>query len=204
MNRKGLGMWLLSKVVILIFLTSLILVLSNFLVIYQQKVISDTAQGRTRLLAEVADSAASYPSSSDSIALNPSIKIKDTERDYTIGVKEVENDRLVFSLVFKNFKNITKIKQRGGFSAASAIILPKEVENIKVFNWTWQEYSQVPEDQTGSQTLLVNPAVPVGEEKENAILFIRNKTVFCVGAKPAESETKTMMNELGGACTRGQ
>lgn len=197
-------MWIMSKVVIAVFLFSLILVLSNFLLIYQQRAIADTAKGRTKLWAEVANSVASYPSASDSIYLPSSIRIRETSRRYTLGIRKVtsggEENRIVFLMAFQETGNISEINREGGFAAASTLVLPSEVDSTKVFNWTGGGvgYKEV----LGDQTLLVRPSRPVSEVRDQSILFFRNKTSFCVGQKPEGIPIDDAMTEIGNECTR--
>lgn len=211
LDEKGLGMWIMSKMVIAIFLFSLILVLSNFLLIYQQKAISDTARGRTKLWAEIANSVASYPSASDSIYLSSAISIRKTSKHYTVGIGKVVPEgpqtegrkRLVFFLVFRDVGNTTEIEEEGGFAAASSLTLPNSIETLKIFNWkggTGAGYEEV----LSGDILLVRPSRTGEEVRDDSILFYRNKTAFCVGQKPAGEgiSIKDAMGELGRVCTQ--
>lgn len=209
LDDKGLGMWIMSKVVIAVFLFSLILVLSNFLLIYQQKAIADTAKGRTKLWAEVANSVASYQSAADSVYLPKSIRIRDTSRKYTIGIRRVtsgtignEEKRIVFLMVFRDSGNLSEINRKGGFSAASTLVLPSEIEHSKVFNWTGGPGAGYQEVLGESRALLIRPSKPTSEVRDQSLLFYRNKTAFCVGQKPEGTPMDVAMSELGEKCTR--
>ncbi|MBN3037611.1 MAG: hypothetical protein JW834_04140 [Candidatus Diapherotrites archaeon] len=199
--KRGLGMWIMSKLVILIFLFALVFVMSLFLRIYEDKVIADTARGYTTLWSEIAAGAGTYESSLETLYLEDKIQIQEVDAAYTLVLKPseaVRQWRVAFLIAWKDHDSPEQIAQTDGFAAASVVSLPRQVERIIMFQGNYDDvgYETVEE-------LLVRPSAPIGVGRDTNLIFYRNETVFCVGSTKARNpETvKDAIATLGACCT---
>ena len=194
--RKGLGMWVMSKLVMVIFLFSLVLVLSMFMRVYSDKIISDTAESYTLLWSEVASGSLLYRASGDSVYLPDIIRVREANREYTAVVKKSGDERVVFFLSWQKHDTLDAI-QKEGFAAASGINMPEEVsENGKILL-----FEGSPDEPTFSHVdnaLIVKPSLR--SYRDSTLAFYRNNSYFCVGTIKDGVPVEQAMNQLGACC----
>lgn len=193
--RRGLGMWVMSKLVLVIFLFSLVLVLTLFMRVYSDKIISDTAQSYTLLWSEVANGALLYRSSSDSVYLEDIIRVREANRDYTVMVSKVDKERVVLFLSWYKHDTIPDMQERG-FAAAAALNMPEIIDDggILLFEGASGEI----EFKEVGTTLLVKPSETI--DRDSTLMFYRNDTYFCVGSVKEGIPIEEAINKLGNCC----
>lgn len=194
--RKGLGMWVMSKLVMVIFLFSLVLVLTMFMKVYSDKIISDTAESYTLLWSEVAGGSLLYRSSSDSVYLPDIIRVREANREYTAMVKQVGNGRAVFFLSWRKH-DTPKELEKEGFAAASGINMPTAISEdgeILLFEGSDDEptFSHV------DDTLVVKPSLR--SYRDSTLAFYRNGSYFCVGSIKEGVPVEQAIDQLGACC----
>ena len=219
--KKGLGMWILSKTVILIFLFSLVMIMTIFLKIYSDKVVSDTARSYTTYWSEVASSALSFESSSDSVYLEPVIRVRESQKQYTAFVVKSKGreNRITFLLSWARFdqdkdykdykteysmKYLESFEQKHGYAAASALNMPEAIEDIYFFNVVPGSDPQDPEYdviRNDEQPLIAQPSNNL--ERETDFIFYRNETVFCVATLAAGQNITAAIRKVGRCCYLG-
>lgn len=189
-------MWIMSKLVLVIFLFSLVLVLTLFMRVYSEKIISDTAKSYTLLWSEVANGALLYRSSSDSVFLGDVIRVRDANRQYTVLVQKVGNERIVFFLSWYDHDSVESM-QKEGYAAATAINMPVEIEEdgkILLFEGTKGEVSF----DESSNSLLIRPSKKF--ERDTTLVFTRNESFFCVGSIKEGVPVNESIDLLGRCC----
>ena len=198
--RKGLGMWIMSKLVLMIFLFALVLVLTLFMQVYSEKIISDTAQSYTLLWSEVANGALLYKSSTDSAFLPNIIRVREANREYTVMVERVGSERIVFFLSWLRHDTADAMREQG-FAAATAINMPSAVSDdgkILLFEGLDGEIGfQEPLEPT---ELLVRPSENVG--RDTTIIFTRNNEYFCVATVKEGVSIEASISLLGDCCDK--
>ncbi|MCD6414624.1 MAG: hypothetical protein J7L23_03270 [Candidatus Diapherotrites archaeon] len=210
LGNKGLGMWVMSKTVLFIFLLLLVAVLSGFLNIYQKKVIEDSARSVIMLWAESANSVAQFPSGSAIWPLQQQVIIKSAGRkvsvakDYTTGIVALDSPdgkRLVFMLAWGDH-NETKIEDIPEYATAVSTGLPLDITNVYFFNGsttpgdppTYLQYAGNPKEE-----IIVRPSI--GGTRDAYIVFYRNQTTFCIGTiKQTETDLKTAVGNIATCC----
>lgn len=207
--RKGLGMWIMSKLVIVIFLFALLFVLTGFLRVYEEKVIADTARDNTALLAEVGNTALSFQAAGGMFYLEPLVVVENQYQQYTVFVETVgsgDNDRVVFLLAWKLQDSLESVRASGGFASSSALDMPPEVriDSGAGAGRIWFFKGQAKggfELVRRGDPLLVQPSLTAGENDEY-LLFYRNKNVFCVGTMVKGLDVKEQMGYLSKCCVK--
>jgi len=202
-NQKGLGMWVMSKLVLMIFVLSLVSVLSMFVSIYSEKVISDTARSQTILISEIASGSALYASSLDSVFLESEVRVQEANRDYTLLIDKVEEDdnwRTVFLLAWNDQETLEDITERLGFASASATNLSPDINEVLLFEGNAEDAGFEQKDK-----ILVHPSRLV--DRDSNLIFFRNITVFCVASVKAQGseaiKLKEAIERLGACCFEG-
>ncbi len=194
--RKGLGMWIMSKLVLVIFLFALVLVLTLFMRVYSDKIISDTAQSYTLLWSEIASGSLLYRASSDSIYLPNIIRVREANREYTVMVKKVGDERAVFFLSWQKH-NSSESMHKAGFAAASGINMPPKVDKILLFEGSPDEPTFTHVD----QSLVVKPSLRT--YRDSTLAFSRNGSYFCIGTIKEGVPVEQAINQLGNCCQEG-
>jgi hypothetical protein len=203
----------MSKMVLMIFLFSLVLIMTMFLRIYGEKVISDTARSRVAYMSEIATGAASFSSAVDSAYLERNIQIEQASRDYTIVVQSTEEGagtrktfKTVFMFAWKDLETIDAINDAGGFAAAAATTLPSGIKMIKFFKGK-QRIVDDPTSAMGfeemkgkdADTLVIRPSARASYWDEY-VLFYRNGTKFCIGTVTIGNNLKQSIEKFGKRC----
>ncbi|MCK4327709.1 MAG: hypothetical protein KAW41_04500 [Candidatus Diapherotrites archaeon] len=198
--KKGLGMWIMSKLVLMIFLFALVLVLTLFMRVYSDKIISDTAQSYTLLWSEVANGALLYRSSSDSVFLPDIMRVREANREYTVMVQKVGSERAVFFLAW--YKHETAEDMRGeGFAAATAINMPSAVAGDgKILLFEGLEGEVGFEEPLDPSVLMVRPSERVG--RDTTLLFTRKDEYFCVGTIKEGVSVEHSVSLFGDCCQK--
>ena len=194
--KRGIGMWIMSKMVLLIFILGLVFVMSLFLNIYQDKVIADTAKSYTVLWSEIASGALLYESSLDSSYLDDDVRVQDANRDYTVVVEKVYEDRryrVVFLIAWQTYETIQEIIAEGGFAAASVLNMPAEVKEVKLFKGSMRSPGF-----REAKELVLNPSMRV--DRHTNLIFFRNHTIFCIGSVAGEGKLKEAIAIIGICC----
>jgi hypothetical protein len=198
-GKRGLGMWIMSKMVLLIFLFALVFVMGSFLRIYQEKVVSDTAKSFTVLWSETANGALLYSSSSETVYLQPLIEVQGASRDYTVVLEKVEEEpmRLVFFLAWGDYKDAKEIvAQGGGFAAASVLNMPVNVEEIILFRGELDRPAF--DEPRPSNQLLLTPSAAF--DRRDTMLFVRNDKLFCAGSVAQAVDKPAALAALNRCC----
>lgn len=196
-------MWVMSKLVLMIFVLSLMFILSMFVTIYSEKVVSDTARSHTILISEIASGSALYASSLDSVFLESEVRVQDVRRDYTLLVDKVEEDgnwRAVFLLAWNDQKTLEDITDGLGFAAASATNLSPDIHEVLLFEGNAEDSGFKQKDK-----MLLHPSSSF--DRDSNIIFFRNITVFCIASVKAQGSESIKMKEaiekLGACCFEG-
>ena len=198
--KKGLAMWVMSKLVLMIFLFALVMVLTLFMRVYSEKIISDTARSYTLLWSEVANGALLYRASSDSVFLENIIRVRDANREYTVMVRRVGSERAVFFLSWYKHETSEEM-QKEGFASASSINMPTDVlDNGKIllFEGARGEVAFYPPEDPN--VLIVKPSVSI--DRDTTILFTRNEEYFCVASVKEGVPMNAAVDLLGQCCQK--
>jgi len=195
--KRGIGMWIMSKMVLLIFILSLVFVMTLFLTVYEEKIIADTAKSYTVLWSEIASGALLYESSLDSAYLENAVRVQDANKDYTLVVEKVRegsSNRVVFLLAWYTYKTVDEIIEEVGFASASVLNIQSEIEDIKLFSGS---------DRTAgyreTNDLVLNPSARV--DRHTNLVFFRNQTIFCVGSVIGEGKLAEAIDIMRMCCS---
>ncbi|MFC2174410.1 hypothetical protein ACFLQ2_00885 [archaeon] len=201
--KRGLGMWIMSKMVMLIFLFSLVLVLTLFMRVYSEKIISDTARSHTLLWGEVANGALLYRASTDSVYLSRLMEVREASRPYTVMVKRVSNERVAIFLAWGLHETEDEMTE-DGIVAATAVSMPFDISddpNGEILLFEGRDGEVGFREAFPSDTLIVSPSVNSG--RDDTIIFSRNNTVFCVGTVKEGVPVEASVERLGECCYGG-
>ena len=217
--KRGFGMWIMSKLVMFIFLFSLVAALSGYYVIYQHKVIDDTAKKFTQSISEVISDALSYQTMTRVVWLDSNIWIRDTSRPYTIVIEYVDGgggssfNRVVIFLAWNDHNSTDNIE---GFASASAVNLMKspsgwgQVDNSKFTIGSVCLYSiesgghisSVSVDT--SDPLIIRPSAPDNDNRADYLLIYKTGHKLCIAKKNVgvdlQDGLSTLKSECGSRC----
>lgn len=203
-------MWMMSKLVLLIFLFGLLTVLTGFLGVYQEKVISDTARDNTALLSEVANTALSFQAAGGTYLLDPLIIVSDQNQQYTIVVRAIAedsltNDRVVFLFAWLDHEDMASIDSEGGFASASALEMPPAVSDDdypgagRIWFFDGQVDGEFELLDPAHGDLFVRPSLSAAE-RDQYMLFYRNRNVFCVATMVQGIDLGDTLDRLAHCC----
>lgn len=215
LDESGLGMWIMSKTVMMILLLGLVVALTGIMNIYQQSIIEDSARGTVLLWSEAANSVAAFTSGTAVWHVAPSLLIQgdspesSTARDYTIAVTNrtgPSGQRLIFLLAWGSNPARETIDDFPGFATAVSVDLPPDVKQVYLFKGTLDSIKppvpKRPELTSGTDGLVMHPSIG-GEASDVAFLFMRDKEIFCVASKTrGEFNSTEAMNRLQECCNR--
>lgn len=220
--KRGLGMWVMSKTVLMVFLLGLVVVLTGVLSIYQERVIEDNARAVIMLWAESANSVVMFPSGSIILPIENKIMIsggtgKSTQiRSYTAGITHQgspSSERIVFLLTWETGQpaedayandEINDIEQ---FVAAVALELPSQppddIRKVHMFKGRLTS-TNIPTYplflDTVDKDLVLRPSID-GSKRDDGLLFYRDGPVLCIASKKKlDTNAKESMDRLIECC----
>ena len=202
---KGFGMWIMSKLVMFIFLFSLVAALGAYYMIYQNKVVDDTAKKFTQSIAEDITNVLSYKSDFKSIWLDSGIWVRDTSRSYTLYLEYVPGKDLKRIVIFMTWNDHPSI-ENVSFSAASAVSLVSGtkykknylVSTVCLYNITSNGVSEIP---MGSNGLVIRPSNVKGYRNDYILIYKFNNKL-CIGTKTNDVDLQDAMDKLKIKCEK--
>ena len=199
--NKGFGMWIMSKLVMFIFLFSLVAMLSSYYLIYQDKVIDDTAKEVAQSVAESITDALSYREAVRTIWLSSNVWVRDTSRPYTLYIYYAENvgenlDRLVIFLAWNDHDS-----RPSTFASAAAVNLVSDGEDT---SYTINHVCLYDIDSDGGiaqdDSLLIRPSAANFDDRANYIIVYKFGDKLCIASKNANAGLSSAINALKGEC----
>ncbi len=209
MMNRGFSTWVMSKLVMVIFLFSLVAALSEYYMIYQDKTVDDTAKKFVQSIAEDVSDALSYRTTTRTIWLDSMIWIRDTSKQYSIYLKYIPDvdynlGRLVILMVWNDHESIDEIKSFASaagvsilHSGASNEDLAYAVDDVCLFEMDSNgELTQV----LGEQGLLIRPSSIDDDYRSNYIIIYKDGNKLCIANNNVNVDLKTGISNLKSAC----
>ncbi len=200
--RKGLGMWVMSKLVMFIFLFSLVAALGAYYMIYQDKVIDDTAKKVTQSIAETITDALSYRKTTRTIWLDSNIWIRDTSRTYTIFLQHVvdaDYHRVAVFLAWNDHE-----EKPESFAAASAVnMIQKGFGEDSVYaigTVCFYEIDSEGDINEIGDELLIRPSSPDQDSRSDYLLVYKSGDKLCLASKNVRADLKEALDALKTEC----
>ncbi|GEM_PF-5480550 len=208
--RKGLGMWVMSKMVMFIFLFLLVSILTGYYMIYKDKVIDDTGKKVTQSIAETITDALSYETTVRTIWLDSHIWIRDEAKPYTLALQVVSDNknrilRLVIFLAWEDQENPET------FASASFVAAPMKglgisatstysLSSISLYNISFSGGEASVEEIKGEPPrIVIRPSSPKGTRNDFIIVY-KNRDKMCVGVKSNDVGLEEAKRALEEAC----
>ncbi len=205
--RKGLGMWVMSKLVMFIFLFSLVAMLSAYYMIYQDKVIDDTAKKVTQSIAETITDALAYKETTRTIWLDSNIWIRDVSRPYSLVLEWVpDSNRLVVFMTWNDQKDIGSIKS---YSSASAVFITGSEDTESNFAVDHVCLYEINEDncEEGScnpdqiyDQMLIRPSAGDAYDRVDYLIIYKKDNKLCLAEKTVNVDLQTAIQGLKTVC----
>ena len=207
--KKGMGMWIMSKMVMFIFLFSLVAILGGYYMIYKDKVIDDTGKKITQSISETITDALSYQSTFKTIWLNSNIWIRDEAKPYTLALQTVKDGRagIVRLVIFLAWRDQESPES---FASASFVAAPLKrwrtdspyaIKGVEIFDIKSRP-GQVTA-QPGRGLLVIRPSIQSGARYDFIIVY-KTRDYLCVGAKMENVDLESAKQALVEACGTGQ
>ncbi len=202
--NKGFSTWVMSKMVMLIFLFSLVAALGEYYMIYQQKTIDDTAKLVVQSIAEQISDALSYETTTRMIWLDSRIWVRDISRGYTlVFYYNSSESRLSILMAWNDHPNWGAINSYAS-AAGVSIIKPRFMSSNTPYSVSKVCFYNM--NSNGKLTrkygymFEVRPSALSDSDRSNYLLVYKDDTKLCISNNNVNVDVKSGISALKQAC----